>query len=88
MVANKAIVGGGVQLYMADTITRFVVIPFMLFGMTKLWERKYFWSAVLFGIGFQIHAMTAVYWLLAAAIGFVFCLGLEPRASSPAIRAG
>ena len=69
LLANKAIVGGGVQLYMPDTITRYVVIPFMLFGMRKLWERKYLSSALLFGIGFQIHAMSAVFWLLAAGIG-------------------
>ena len=70
LLANKAIVGGGVQLYMADTITRYVVIPFMLFGLRKLWERKYLVSALLFGLGFQIHAMSATFWMLAAAISY------------------
>ena len=69
LLANKTIVGGGVQLYMQDTITRYVVIPFMLFGMKALWERKYLACALLFGLGFQIHAMSAVFWMLAAAIG-------------------
>ena len=83
LLANKAIVGGGVQLYMQDTITRYVVIPFMLFGMKKLWERKYLASALLFGLGFQIHAMSAAFWLLAAAIGFVFHLTSAPRNTRP-----
>ena len=70
LLANKAIVGGGIQLYMQDTITRYVVIPFMLFGIKALWERKYLTCALLFGLGFQIHAMSAVFWILAAAISY------------------
>ena len=94
LLANKAIVGGGVQLYMQDTITRYVVIPFMLFGMKALWERKYLACALLFGLGFQIHAMSAVFWMLAAAIGWgIHWAGCrstarpaEPRASQREIQ--
>ncbi len=65
MLMNKAVVGGGVNFYMADTITRYVALPFMLFGIKQLWERKYLGAALLFGLGVQFHVLSAVYWLLA-----------------------
>ncbi len=72
MLMNKAIIGGGVNFYMADTITRYVALPFMLFGVKKLWERKYLGAALLFGIGVQIHILSVAYWALAIIIGFGF----------------
>jgi len=72
MLMNKAVIGGGVNFYMADTITRYVALPFMLFGIKKLWERKYLGAALLFGIGVQIHILSVAYWFLAISIGFGF----------------
>ncbi|MCG3149230.1 MAG: hypothetical protein PCFJNLEI_02690 [Verrucomicrobiae bacterium] len=68
MLLNKAVIGGGVNFYMADTITRYVVLPFLLFGVKYLWERKWLGAALLLGLAVQIHLLSTVYWLLAVAI--------------------
>lgn len=81
---NKTVVNGGVNFYMADTITRYVVVPVLLFGLKNLWERNYLGAALLFGLGVQIHVLSAVYWLLAIAFSLVFDrLFNGPAAAAP-----
>lgn len=82
MLMNKAVIGGGVNFYMADTITRYVALPFMLFGIKKLWDRKYLGAALLFGIGVQIHILTVTYWFLAIIIGMGIYRFFNATASS------
>ena len=84
MVLNKSVLNGGVNCYMADTITRFVVVPVLLFGIKNLWERNYLRAAFCFGLGVQLHILSAVYWLLAIAFSLVFDrLFNGPAAVSP-----
>lgn len=80
LLMNNAIVGGLIQLYMPNTITRHVVIPFFLFGLRSLWERRYVAAAVQLGLGFQVHVLSAAYWFLAMGLSLGADLPRDRRA--------
>ncbi len=57
-----------VQYYSINFICRFAVIPFLLFGLERLMARRFTAAAVLFGLAFQIHAMSTLYWLVVTCV--------------------
>lgn len=75
MLMNQALVNGNINFYMADTITRYVAVPFLLFGASRWWRGKHLSAALLFGLAFQIHLLSTVYWML--ALGIAWCITRE-----------
>lgn len=64
LVANALCKNLSAQFPSSTLICRFVVMPFLLFGLERFLARQFRASAILFGLAFQIHALTTSFWLV------------------------
>ncbi|MBI4027942.1 MAG: hypothetical protein HY360_23360 [Verrucomicrobia bacterium] len=72
LVMNKCLVGNPIHLYETNTSMRLAVLPLLFFAMEQLWRNRFVASGILFGLAFEMHALSAIIWLVIAATGLVF----------------
>ena len=71
MLANRAVGGSATSLFETYPTTRAIALPFVLFGLYYIIEKRLLVAAILMGIAWNIHIFTC---LMFSVIGFAMIL--------------